>query len=289
MPSLKEPHFLASDMRPRPEHARSPHELEYPDTMDEYLALFADAAPEQRVGEASAFYLWSRTAAASIAELAPSARIIATLREPASFLRSLHLMYLWWGVETETDLSKAISLESARRGGRHVPRQSHRPQLLNYSEHVQYVEQLRRYDRHFPTEQKLVLIYEDFQRDNERTVGEVLRFLGADELFPLGVKNVNVTTSTVRSHRAARLMYAISKGQSPLARSTRAAVKALATPRMQRGAARVLLRRAARAEPPVPDEAFMNELRRRFKPQVLELSEYLDRDLVSLWGYEEIG
>jgi hypothetical protein len=33
----------------------------------------------------------------------------------------------------------------------------------------------------------------------------------------------------------------------------------------------------------------MRELRRRFKPQVVALSEYLGRDLVSLWGYEELG
>jgi hypothetical protein len=83
-------------------------------------------------------------------------------------------------------------------------------------------------------------------------------------------------------------MQGISKGHGPIARSTKAAVKALTTSRMQRSAARVLLRRAASAAPPPPDEAFMSELRRRFKPQVLELSDYLDRDLVSLWGYEEL-
>ena len=33
----------------------------------------------------------------------------------------------------------------------------------------------------------------------------------------------------------------------------------------------------------------MLELRRRFKPEVVALSEYLGRDLVSLWGYEQIG
>jgi hypothetical protein len=32
----------------------------------------------------------------------------------------------------------------------------------------------------------------------------------------------------------------------------------------------------------------MLELRRRFEPEVRALSEYLDRDLVSLWGYEEV-
>jgi hypothetical protein len=32
----------------------------------------------------------------------------------------------------------------------------------------------------------------------------------------------------------------------------------------------------------------MIELRRRFKPEVVALSEYLNRDLVSLWGYDKI-
>ncbi len=288
MPALKEPRYLAEDMRPRAGHAHEARELEYPDTMDEYLALFADAAPEQRAGEASAFYLWSQTAAANIAQLQPAARIIATLREPASFLRSLHLMFLWWGVETETDLAKAIALEPARREGKSVPRQSHRPQLLNYSKHVSFVEQLRRYDARFAPEQKLVLIYEDFQRDNEGTVREVLRFIGADEHVPIDVKNVNVTKRSVRSHRARRLMYALSDGRGPLARSTQATVKALTTPRLRGTAARLLLSRAARSEPPPADEGVLLELRRRFKPNVTELSEYLDRDLVSLWGYDEL-
>lgn len=31
----------------------------------------------------------------------------------------------------------------------------------------------------------------------------------------------------------------------------------------------------------------MSELRQRFKPEVVALSEYLDRDLVRLWGYDE--
>ena len=38
-----------------------------------------------------------------------------------------------------------------------------------------------------------------------------------------------------------------------------------------------------------PDEVFMAELRRRLKPEVVALSEYLDRDLVSLWGYDELS
>ena len=42
-------------------------------------------------------------------------------------------------------------------------------------------------------------------------------------------------------------------------------------------------------EPTAPDEAFMTQLRQRLKPEVVALSEYLDRDLVSLWGYDKLG
>src|SRR5580704_4668397 len=58
---LKEPRFMASDMR---ERFVQPREHRHPQTLEEYLSLFSDARPEQRAGEASATYLWSRTAAA---------------------------------------------------------------------------------------------------------------------------------------------------------------------------------------------------------------------------------
>ena len=32
----------------------------------------------------------------------------------------------------------------------------------------------------------------------------------------------------------------------------------------------------------------MLELRRRYRPEVVALSEYLGRDLVSLWGYDRL-
>src|SRR5437764_7394714 len=108
MPELKEPWYFATDMRPRflPPRMGVP-----PQTLQEYAALFAEAGPGQRVGEASSSYLWSRTAAAGIAAVAPEARIIAVLREPASFLRSLHLQLLQSHVEDEQDFRKAIGLE----------------------------------------------------------------------------------------------------------------------------------------------------------------------------------
>src|SRR5437763_12382840 len=130
MPDLKEPRFLASDARAQFEVPPGPGNIPYPETLEDYLALFDQAREDQLAGEATTLYLWSRTAAASIAELAPNARIIAILREPASLLRSLHLQLLRGRIETESNLRKALSLESARREGQHIPASSPRPALL---------------------------------------------------------------------------------------------------------------------------------------------------------------
>src|SRR5436309_13355034 len=96
MPKLKEPwYFSRSNPQALPASERTVEVTgRVPMSEEEYLALFADAKPGQRIGEGSTSYLWSPTAAAAIAAAQPSARIIAILREPAIFLRSLHLQLL---------------------------------------------------------------------------------------------------------------------------------------------------------------------------------------------------
>src|SRR5207302_10707566 len=117
----------------------------------------------------------------------------AILREPASFLASLHLQLLQTHVASVRSLRRAMALEDARRQGRRIPRRSFRPQLLQYSDHVRYVEQLRRYHELFGHEQVLVLVYEEFRRDNEGTVRDVLRFLGVDAEQPVEVLQANAS------------------------------------------------------------------------------------------------
>jgi hypothetical protein len=286
MPDIKEPRFFATDMRSRFQPARG-HRL--PETVENYLSLFTAATPEQCVGEASSLYLSSRTAARAIADVQPAARIIATVREPASFLRSFHLQLLRSHVETKKDLRTAIALEPARRQGKRIPRRSHLPQLLQYSEQVRYVEQLRRYRAMFPPEQMLVLIYDDFRRDNQATLQTVLRFLAVDDEYPLEEVNVKQTTRTMRSQQLDDLLHSVSLGRSPLPRAAKVTVKALMPSQLRQNAFRAIRRRGVYGDAPPLDEDFMLELRRRFKPEVVALSEYLDRDLVELWGYDRLG
>jgi hypothetical protein len=276
MPDLKETRYFAPELHPgAAEHAG------YPRTRDEYLALFAPARPEQHAGEASPSYLRSRGAAARIAELQPDARIVAILREPASFLRSLHLELLQDRVETEKDLRKAIALESPRR----LQLQA-RPGLV-YAEYVRYVDQLRRYFDVFSREQVLVLIYDDFRADNEGTVRAVLRFLGVDDGVPVESIEANPTVA-VRSVRMDGFVRSLYLGRGPAGRVFKAGVKAVAPRRLRRGGLEVLQKRVLYGAPAAPDEELMLELRRRFKGEVVALSEYLDRDLVTLWGYDGI-
>jgi hypothetical protein len=272
MPALKEPRWFASDLRAL---VRDPPTSNLPKSYEEYLALFAEAAPDQRAGEASPSYLRSRTAAREIAAVQPAARCVAILREPASFVRSLHLQLVQEHVEREKDLGRAFAAEEIERAGTRV---------LRYSDHVRYVEQLRRYHDVFGREQVLVLIYDDFRGDNEGTVRRVLRFLGVDEDHPIEALDANPTV-TVRSLRADGALSALYGRGGPLARTART----LVPPRLRRRALGAVRRRLLYAPPPPVDERAMAELRSRFHGEVAALSEYLGRDLLALWGYERAG
>ncbi len=218
----------------------------------------------------------------------PGRASIAILREPASLLRSLHLQFIESYVETEPDLRTALELEPSRREGRNIPRHTYWPQALAYSEHVRYVEQLRRYSERFPPGHLLVLIYDDFRRDNAATVRTVLRFLEVDDSVPVQSAEVNPTV-VPRSQGLHELLHALTVGRGPLARGAKAAVKRVVPRKVRRDGVRAAKHRFLYAEAQPPDEALMAELRIQYKPEVVALSEYLGRDLVHEWGYDALG
>jgi len=284
MPDCKEPWFFADEL-----HDRTPPRPEgTPETLEEYMQLFEPAGADQLAGEATALYLWSRTAATRIAQVAPNGRMIAILREPVSFLNSLHLQFVKTYVETENDLGRALALEQQRRQGRSIPRYTDWPKALLYSDHVRYVEQLRRFESVFPREQMLVLVYDDFRADNQATVRRVLRFLGVDDTVPVDELEANPTVRA-RSQRLSELVHAVSVGRGPISLAVKAGVKALTPRQLRRAALEATKRRIVYTEPRPPDEELVLELRERFKGEVVALSEYLERDLVTLWGYDNIG
>jgi hypothetical protein len=285
MPAEKEPRFLIPELRARPRNGRTPKR---PTTMEGYLRLFAPAEPGQISGEASPQYLRYPHVPAAIAELRPDAKIIALLREPADFLRSFHGQMLHNRIETEKSFQKAMELEPARRRGERFPRGCNRKSWLLYSDHIRYAEQLGWYHERFPREQVLVLLYEDYRRDNEAVVREVLRFLEVDDSLPIE----QVDTRPLKDvrfqplHQLTGAMQEARRNPSGVSRAVRAidaVVPTVARERFGEQWRRFIYQPRAK-----PDESFMRELRMRFRPEVQAAGEYIGRDLLGIWGYDKL-
>jgi hypothetical protein len=182
-------------------------------------------------------------------------------------------------VQRQLDFAAALASEG-------VPQPDGR--VHRYTERVSYVEQLRRYHDVFPAEQVLVVIYDDFRADNEAAVRDVLRLLDVDATVALARSEANPTVAP-RSQRLDAWVFALRSAGGPLARGMKGTFRALMAPRMRRKLVRGIQRNVVYGSAPQLEPALQLELRRRFKGEVLALSEYLGRDLVSLWGYDDLG
>jgi hypothetical protein len=281
---LKEPRYFVNEL-----HERDiPRREETPKSLAQYKAWFAGARPEQTVGDISPDYLWSQFAADGIAAACPDARIIAILREPVGFLASLHRQLVQVYVESETDFGKALALEQPRREGRELPPNAYWPKALMYSNRIHYVEQLRRFERHFSREQMQVLIYDDYRRDNDATLRSVLRFIGVNDDHIAEVSRANESVE-VRATGVNSLLRKLIVAEGAGWRAVKRSLTTLTPMRMRQRTLHATRKRLVYAEPTPPSEALTAELRARFKPEVVALSEYLDRDLVTLWGYDRLN
>jgi hypothetical protein len=66
------------------------------------------------------------------------------------------------------------------------------------------------------------------------------------------------------------------------------ALNTLVPKKIRRGELSAMFRRVAYTPPQPSEEQFMRELRRRYRDKVVAISEYLDRDFVTLWGYDKL-
>ena len=282
LPERKEPRWFASDL-PSPYQPRPTGEPG--ETYEDYLALFEGATAEQLIGEGSTAYIWSRTAAGLIAEAQPKAKIIVIIREPAAYLRSLHLQLLQHKSEEVESFREALALEDERRQGRHLTEvNAESPQVLFYSDRVRYVEQLRRYEAVFDPEQILVLIYDDFRADNDGTVRRVERFLGVEERGAAAPEEAN--PSVRRRVGVDNALHEAFFGGGGVMRTARRAAKLVTPEQARRKAFRTLREKLVFASPGEADDELMLELRGRFRGEVEALGEHLGRDLLAQWGYE---
>jgi hypothetical protein len=170
----KEMHFFGEDLSFGPQFYRR--------SLNHYLAEYASRNGELRAGEASVWYLFSKTAAAEIKPFNPDASIIIMLREPAEMLYSLYHMFRYDRNEHLPSFEAALDAEPDRKTGGLITRQTYFAQGLVYREVAAYAEQVQRYIDAFGRERVHVILYDDFAADTLGTYSETLDFLGVDSL-----------------------------------------------------------------------------------------------------------
>ena len=134
----------------------------------DYLQLFEDNKEDMVIGDASATYLMSLDAPKLISQNNPNARIIISLRSPIERTYTAYLAQYRSGKETHSfgesirrDLSSATDKEL----------QNLRALNSNYYEYV------KNYYSYFPKEQIKIIIFEEFIKNPQQTMKEILHFL----------------------------------------------------------------------------------------------------------------
>jgi hypothetical protein len=196
MPFHKEPLYFGDDLTRR--YGRM--------SLGDYLALFRDARDGQRVGEASAWYLYSRSAAHEMKALSLDAQIIVMLRNPIDVMYAQHSQLIFNCEEDIADFAKALDAEPQRRRGERLPPGPLRVENLYYRESVRFADQLERYFEVFGRDRVLVILYDDFKADTPAAYRRVLEFLEVDPAFRPAFPVVNAN-KRVRFAALQRLVY----------------------------------------------------------------------------------
>ena len=280
MTAIKEPNFFAQDFRIDSDNFHK-KELYFPyRSENQYLTLYKKWTKEKIAGEASATNLCSKASAQQINRFNPSSKIIMMFREPVEFLHSFHSAARFALGEHLEDFPSAISAEKDRRAGRNLSKRVIAPSWLFYSEFIKYTEQIQRFMSFFDQAQIKIIIFDDFKTNTQDVYREVLGFLHIDPDF---ITDFDVINPNKQIKWPLLKKYTL---DSPHFRKT---LRLLFSPDTYAGLKDFYRYKMVKHEHRQPlDETFKLELMQNFKPEVEKLSEFLKKDLISLWGYDKI-
>ncbi|MBW4534663.1 MAG: sulfotransferase [Pleurocapsa minor HA4230-MV1] len=281
MSSIKEPHFFCADFHLESDRAYGKQRFYDFRSESAYLQLFSKAKNIKVAGESSTNYLYSQVAAEKIYNFNPDAKIIIVLREPAKFLYSLHSHYVKFTEENEPDFLTALALETKRKQEEALSPRVTSPSYLYYSQRVQYYQQVKRYCDRFKPEQIKVIIFEEFKSANERIFREILEFLGVEPNFTPEYSAINVNKE-VKFKAINNLI------NNPLAKSISKNLLSQEFNEFVRDnvVEKLLWHQAPKAK--IPEEIKL-QLMQQYQPEVAKISELLQLDLLSKWGYDTLS
>jgi hypothetical protein len=168
---------------------------------DSYEALYSGAKDGQLRGEASSDYLYrSEMAAARIHRDVPSARIVFILRNPTQRAYSNWLQHVQYDREP-LPFGKALDAEEERIGLGWA-------WWWHYTKRGFYSEQLEPFLNTFPSDQILIVLHDELQRDPRGLMKKVCGFLEIDPVVDDQISKRKNHSLVARSpaHRTARRM-----------------------------------------------------------------------------------
>jgi len=249
-----------------------------------YLAEYSRWNGQGRAGDASVWYLFSRTAAGEIKAFNSDSSIIIMLREPVEMLYSLYHQLRYDANEHLPTFEAALAAENDRQAGQRLCRGAYFSQGLAYRGIARYTEQVRRYFDTFGRDRVRVVTYDELAASAHETYRGTLEFLGVDTTHqPESFRVINGNKS-VRSRMLRGIL------TDPCLRSSAIS----AARRMGRRAFILLRRMEARLwalntrwtkRPPL-DPRLRAQLEKEFAPEVERLSILLGRDL-TYWSQEQ--
>jgi Sulfotransferase family len=242
-------------------------------TEQEYLAFFAQATTQRRVGEGSPWYLYSTQAASEIKAFSPSARILIMLRNPVDMMYYLHSQRAYNGNEDIDSFEMALVLEEERLRGLRLPQHASDEFGCFYRDVARFSRQVERYLTVFGKERVRVIIYEDFARDPSATYRAVCRFLDVDCTFQPVFRVLNAR-KRIRSEALRDFLRRPHPAAGWLLRAFHLRPD-------RNGGYKGWLRRLNSTSRSLRslDPALRHRLQREFDPEIRRLSELLGRDL----------
>ena len=170
------------------------------------------------VGEATPYYMFHPVVPARAAETIPDAKLIALVRDPVARAYSHYQLARRLGQEPLETFEEALAAERERLAGEEerllagpVDLRSPPHRKFAYFARGLYADQLERWLEHYPREQLLVLVAEEFFVDPAAAFAQTLDFLGArtiglseltDEITTAAANNVRAKQKTVRNRAA---------------------------------------------------------------------------------------
>ena len=182
MPERKEPHYFGNDL---PQWHRKYQ------TLQDYVAIFGDARPDQLCGEASVLYIYSNMALDELLKHNGDVKCIAIVRNPVDHFLSWHNQSYKRQDECYADPEEAWRAQERRLHGDDIPPGCRHPELLQYKRVSTLGTRLRRFVDKVPAGQRYIGLYDDFAADPQAFTNEVLVFLGLSPLDDITVGHIN--------------------------------------------------------------------------------------------------